>query len=64
MDLINKIVQFYNTMFSIINKVHREHMPYSGGNIEHIFLIFLFDTNIKIKKTIISGRFIREFSSK
>jgi hypothetical protein len=64
MDLIHKMGQFYNTMFGIINKIHREHMPYSGGNIEHIFLRFLFDNNIKIKKTIIKGRFIREFSNK
>jgi len=62
MDLIQTMGKFYNTMFQLINTVHKEHMPYSGGNIEHIFLRFLFDNNIKIKKTIIKGRFIREFS--
>ena len=64
MDLIHIMSQFYNNIFQLINTVHREHMPYSGGNIEHIFLRFLFNNNIKVKKTNISGIFIREFSSK
>ena len=54
--------QFYKTLFNIINETHKEHMPYCGGNIEHIFLRFLFENNIKIKKTNVKGEFIREFT--
>jgi len=61
-DLIHKMSQFYKMLFGIINETHKEHMPYSGGNIEHIFLRFLFENNIKIKKTNVKGTFIREFS--
>jgi hypothetical protein len=60
-DLIQTMSQFYNKMFRIINQTHREHMPYSGANIEHIFLRFIFENNIKIKRTKIAGRIVREF---
>jgi hypothetical protein len=61
-DLIHKMSQFYKNLFNLINETHKEHMPYSGGNIEHILLRFLFENNIKIKKTNVKGAFIREFS--
>ena len=60
-DLIYIMKNFYKNLFKIINKTNKEHMPYNGGNIEHYFLCFLFENNIKIKQTNIRGRFIREF---
>jgi len=61
MDLIEKISKFYENLIDIINQSNKEHSIYSGANIEHYFLRYLFNNNINIQKTNISGRFIREF---
>lgn len=62
MDLIGKMSKFYENLIDIINQSNKEHSIYSGGNIEHYFLRYLFNNNINIQKTNISGRFIREFA--
>ena len=63
MDLIEKMSKFYENLIDIINQSNKEHSIYSGANIEHYFLRYLFNNNIDIQKTNISGRFIREFGS-
>lgn len=62
MDLIEKMSKFYENLIDIINQSNKEHSIYSGANIEHYFLRYLFNNNINIQKTNISGRFIREFT--
>lgn len=62
MDLIEKMSKFYENLIHIINLSNKEHSIYSGANIEHYFLRYLFNNNINIQKTNISGRFIREFA--
>lgn len=61
MDLIEKMSMFYDNLIDIVNQSNKEHSIYSGANIEHYFLRHLLNNNINIKKTNISGRFIREF---
>ena len=62
MDLIEKMSKFYENLIDIINQSNKEHSIYSGANIEHYFLRYLFNNNINIQQTNISGRFIREFN--
>ena len=61
MDLIEKMSTFYDNLVDIMNQVTKEHHLFSGGNIEHYFLRFVFNNNINIKKTNISGLLIREY---
>lgn len=62
MDLIEKMSKFYENLIDIINQSNKEHSIYSGAVIEHYFLRYLFNNNVNIQKTNISGIFIREFS--
>jgi hypothetical protein len=65
MDLIEKMIKFYDNLADIINQVKKEHHLLHGGNIEHYFLRFLFNNNVKIRniyKQNIYGQLIREFN--
>ena len=62
MDLTEKMSKFYENLIHIVNQSNKEHSIYSGANIEHYLLRYLFNNNINIQKTNIGGRFIREFS--
>ena len=61
MDLVQRMSKFYDNLIHIVNQSNREHSPYAGADIEHLLLRHLYNNNINIRRTNVSGRFIREF---
>jgi len=59
MDLVQNMSTFYDNLPDTISRSHREHGIYAGGNIEHYFLRHLLDHGISLKKTNLSGQFVR-----
>jgi hypothetical protein len=64
MDLINIMSKFYSNLERLVNKTHREFTPHSGCTPEHLFLVFLLENDVTIKRSNFSGIFVREFENR
>tara|TARA_Y100000389_G_scaffold202678_1_gene248692 strand:+ start:47 stop:442 length:396 start_codon:yes stop_codon:yes gene_type:complete len=60
-SLVNTLTKFYKELPSIIDDTLNTFYPNYGCWIEHFFTKFLINHNIKIRRSILSGIFIREF---
>ena len=61
-DLIKTMGSFYNSFVDLLNDCLETFFPDKGGLIEHLFYKYLTNNNINIKKTIIKGSVIREYT--
>lgn len=61
-DLIKTMVSFYNSFVDLLNDCLETFFPDKGGLIEHLFYKYLTNNNINIKRTIVKGSVIREYT--
>jgi len=60
MSLIPTMKNFYEELPNIISNCFERFWPFYGCWIEHFFCNYLFSNNIIIKRSVLSGKFIRE----